>query len=286
VDQSYKEPQPTASDHVELSTGVSIYYERHGSGTPLVLVAGTGCDHVFWRLQLPAYAKEHEVILLDTRGAGRSTVVKDVESYSPAVMADDVAALLEALGIEAAHAAGHSLGSCIVQELALRHPGRVLSAQLHATWSRPDTWLSRAFIGTTRYPLSLGDLQTTFKTVTMWMLSPEYLESRQPERVAQTVTRALVKNPHLQANEGMLGHLYADAVHDTTERLRAIQVPTLVTAGEADLLIPARYGKAVADAIPGARWHLFAGSRATHACPWELEEEFNDVTLSFLREVD
>lgn len=279
------ELQPTAFGHVEVKTGVSLYYERHGSGPPLVLVAGTGCDHTFWRLQVPVYLEDHEVILLDTRGAGRSSVVTDVESYSPAVMADDVAGLLEALGIPAAHVAGHSLGSCIAQELVLRHPERVLSAQMHATWARADLWLNRAFIGTTRYPLALGDLQTTFKTVTMWMLSAEYLQTRLPERVAETVTKTLVKNPHLQPNEGMLGHLRADEVHDTADRLGQIRLPTLVTAGEADLLIPARYGKTVADAIPRARWHLFTGSRATHAYPWELEDSFNEVTRSFLREV-
>jgi pimeloyl-ACP methyl ester carboxylesterase len=283
--QAEAEPRPAAAGHADLATGVSLYYERHGSGTPLVLVAGTGCDHTFWRLQVPVYARDHEVILLDTRGAGQSTVVTDVDSYSPAVMADDVAGLLDALGIPAAHVAGHSLGSCIAQELVLRHPQRVLSAQLHATWARADLWLNRAFIGTTRYPLARGDLQATFKTVSMWMLSPEYLQTRQPERVAQAVTRTLVKNPHLQANEGMLGHLRADEVHDTTGRLAQIRVPTLVTAGEADLLIPARYGRAVADAIPQARWHLFTGSRATHACPWELEGDFTKVTSDFLRQV-
>jgi pimeloyl-ACP methyl ester carboxylesterase len=274
--------EPFASGTVDLDTGIHVYYERYGSGTPIVLIAGTSCDHTFWSFQVPKYASAHEVILLDNRGAGRSSVVADVSSYSPAIMAGDVVALLDVLGVDAAHIAGHSLGSCIAQELALCHPDRVLSAQLHATWARSDQWLKQAFIGTTRYPLAQGDAQFTFKTAMMWMLSPQYLETRQPQRVADMVTRSFVKNPHLQANDGMLGHLWADEVHDTADRLSAVRVPVLVTAGEADYLIPARYGRAVANLIPDARIHVFEGDRSSHALPWEMEEEFTEVTSTFL----
>jgi pimeloyl-ACP methyl ester carboxylesterase len=278
-------PEPTQSGRAELPSGVNLYYERHGSGVPLVLIAGTGCDHLFWARQVLHYAGQHEVILLDHRGAGQSDAPSDVESYTPAVMADDVDALLNVLGVESAHVAGHSLGSCISQELALRHPSRVLSLQLHATWGRADVWLRRAFIGTTRYPLEHGDLQATFKAVTMWMLSPIYLDTWEPPRVAEMVTTAFIKNPNLRADEGMLGHLRADEVHDTLERLADIRVPTLVTAGEADVLIPPRYGEKVAERVPGAEFHLFRGKRSSHAYPWEMEEEFNRVTADFLEGV-
>ncbi len=277
--------EPTQSGLVELSSGMRLYHERHGSGTPLVLIAGTGCDHVFWTLQVPAYAANHEVILLDHRGAGQSDAPEDVGTYTPAALADDVAELLDQLGVGAAHVAGHSLGSCIAQELALRHPDKVLSAQLHATWARADTWLQRAFIGTTRYPLERGDLQGTFKVVTMWMLSPVYLDTWQPQRVADMVSAAFIKNPHLSAGEGMLGHLRADSVHDTLDRLSEITVPTLVTAGECDVLIPPRYGENVAEKIPRAEFHLFLGERSSHAYPWEMEDEFNRVTAEFLDKV-
>lgn len=278
-------PKPRQSGVAELPSGLHLYYERHGSGSPLVLIAGTGCDHVFWTLQVPAYAARHEVILLDHRGAGQSDAPQDIGSYTAAALADDVAALLTQLGVESAHVAGHSLGSCVGQELALRHPDRVLSLQLHATWGRADVWLRRAFIGTTRYPLQRGDLQATFKVVTMWMLSPAYLQSWQPQRLAGMVTAAFIKNPHLRADQGMLGHLRADEAHDALDRLGGIRVPVLVTAGEWDVLIPPRYGKEVAERIPGAELHVFPGERSSHAYPWEMEEEFNRVTGEFLQRV-
>jgi pimeloyl-ACP methyl ester carboxylesterase len=199
-------------------------------------------------------------------------------------MADDLAALLEHLDVGPAHISGHSLGSCVAQQMALRHPRDVRSLQLHATWGRADTWLRRAFIGTTSYPLERGDLQTTFKTVMMWMMSADYLETWQPDTVANMVRTCFIDNPYLQANGGMLGHLEADAAHDCLAQLPTLRIPTLVTAGEADVLIPSRYGEDVARLIPGARFHLFAGPRASHAFNWELESEFAEVTVDFLNE--
>jgi pimeloyl-ACP methyl ester carboxylesterase len=83
----------------------------------------------------------------------------------------------------------------------------------------------------------------------------------------------------------MLGHLRADEVHDTLDRLAEIRVPVLVTAGEWDVLIPSRYGQEVAARIPGADFHVFPGERSSHAYPWEMEDEFNRVTSEFLERV-
>ena len=265
-----------------LADGCELFHEIHGTGEPLVLIAGTGCDHKFWGLQVEKYIEKFQVLLVDMRGAGQSSVSPHPETYSSELLADDVADLLESLGIEAAHIAGHSLGSCIAQQLAIRHPRSVKTLQLHATWAHADAWLQRAFIGTTRYPLAAGDKRQTARTVAMWMLSPEYLNSRQPESVAEMVENCLIKNPHMQANAGMLGHLFADSVHDTRGLLSDIKMPTLVTAGEADLLIPARYGEKVAKEIPAAMFHLLGGPRSSHAYNWELAEEFNRVTYDFL----
>jgi pimeloyl-ACP methyl ester carboxylesterase len=270
---------------VTLPTGVRIAFEVEGHGDPLLLIHGTGCDRTFWRLQMPVYSRHWQVIIVDMRGSGRSEVVTDPSAYTSELLADDLAALLSHLDSGPAHISGHSLGSCVAQQMALRHPHSVRSLQLHATWGRADTWLRRAFIGTTQYPLGQGDLQTTFKTVMMWMMSPDYLETWQPDRVAEMVRGCFIDNPHLQANEGMLGHLHADAAHDSMAELPGIRVPTLVTAGEADVLIPRRYGEAVAGLIPGAQFHLFRGLRACHAFNWELESEFATVTTRFLSQL-
>jgi pimeloyl-ACP methyl ester carboxylesterase len=266
----------------DLPTGVRLYHESEGTGDPIVLLHGTGCDNRFWKLQREAYAGTHRVITVDMRGSGRSDVPTDPTTYTSEVMADDVAALVTSLALEPVHLAGHSLGSCVAQQVAIRHPHLVRSLQLHATWAHADAWLQRAFIGTTRYPLELGDLHATFRTVMMWMLSPEYLTTRGPEQVAAMVRHCFIDNPHQQANQGMLGHLHADEAHDTRALLAQLRVPVLVTAGEQDYLIPARYGVEVAELIDHAELHLFNGPRSSHGVNWEIAAEFNDVTMAFM----
>ena len=81
---------------------------------------------------------------------------------------------------------------------------------------------------------------------------------------------------------GVLGHIHADKTHDVLGRLGEISCPTLVTAGEVDVQVPPRYGKAVADRIPGAKYHEFRGPHASHLACVEMVDEFNRVTLDWL----
>jgi len=262
--------------------GPTIGYDVTGEGSPVLLIAGTGCDRLWWAPQVEAFARRHTVITCDMRGAGRSTIYDDPGDYGSDLMAGDAAALIEHLGLGPVHVMGHSLGSCIVQELALRRPDLLRSAQLHATWGHADEWLARAFVGTMRYLVDRGDPHAAWRTVGMWIFSPRYLAERTPESVAQTVSAAFITNEHLDAGNGLRGHLDADARHDTRGRLSGLTTPTLVTAGELDVCIPPRYGEEVAAELPLARWHLFAGARSAHAYTMEMAEEFNHVSLGFI----
>src|SRR5262245_22618692 len=116
------------------ANGIDVYYEAHGAGDPLLLVAGFGCDHTIWSGLVPALAARHRVILFDNRGTGQTSgAVTGVRQ-----MADDAAGLLDALGPGPAHVAGHSMGGMIAQELALAHPGRVRSLALLSSCARLD----------------------------------------------------------------------------------------------------------------------------------------------------
>src|SRR5262249_5545319 len=117
-----------------------MFYVEAGAGDPLVLVMGFGGDHLAWGLQIPAFAALYRVIAFDNRGVGQ-TDAPDMP-YSTAMMADDTAGLLDALGIERAHVCGVSMGGMIAQEIALRHPARVRPLQLHARLGRPDAYMT------------------------------------------------------------------------------------------------------------------------------------------------
>ena len=262
-----------------LPTGVSVYHEERGAGEPVLLIMGTGGDHSLWDATADVLAERYRVITFDNRGTGSSDQPSDPESYTMRVLADDAAALLDALGIERAHVAGLSLGSTVAQELAINHPQKVISLQLHCTWGRTDAWLDRLF-RSMAYPVEQGDLAAFAVQGFMWTLSPTYLNDF-PEQVAE-VEATYLANPPSQA--GLLGHLHADRTHDAIGRLDRIAAATLITSGEMDWQVPTRYGLEVQWWIPGSRMHVFEGPFSSHCAFIEMADEWNDVTLGFLDE--
>ena len=267
---------------VDLPTGVSLHYETDGSGGPLLLILGTGADHTLWQPTVPAHAERFFVISYDNRGTGRSDCLPKPESYSMRILAEDAVALLDALQIGRAHVSGLSLGSAVAQEIAINHPERVISLQLHCTWGRTDAWLARLF-DSMAYPVERDDLAAFVRQAFMWVMSPAYLEER-PEEVASIERAYILDNPHPPTKEGLLGHLHADRTHDTLDRLAHIRAPTLVTSGEMDWQVPTRYGQAVHERIPCSRLHVFEGPCSSHMAFTELAEEFNALSLAFLAE--
>jgi pimeloyl-ACP methyl ester carboxylesterase len=264
---------------VSLPTGVSLYYEERGSGEPVLVIAGTGGDHSLWDAMADVLAGTHRVITYDNRGTGESDRPTDPESYTMRVLADDAAALLDVIGIERTHVAGHSLGSSVAQELAINHPEKIRSLQLHCTWGKTDAWLDRLF-RSMAYPVERDDLAAFAVQAFMWVLSPTYLEDY-PEQVAE-IEAAYLANPPSAA--ALLGHLHADRTHDALGRLGEITAPTLITSGELDWQIPTRYGLEVQWWISGSRLHVFEGPFSSHCAFIEMADEFNEVSLAFLAE--
>ena len=103
--------------------GVELDYDLGGAGDPVVFIHGAQSDRSVLDNLLPAITKRFEVLSFDQRGIGGSS--KPDHPYSVAMLADDTAALMEAVGFERAHVFGVSMGGMIGQELALRHPRRV-----------------------------------------------------------------------------------------------------------------------------------------------------------------
>lgn len=265
---------------VRLSTGIDCYYEVGGSGDPLLLIMGTSSDHCFWESQRPTYEPFYRTIVYDARGTGQSSQPEDVENYTMAVLADDAAALLDALGIERAHVSGISLGSTTAQELALRHPEKVGTLQLHGTWGAKDRWFQYV-IGQLKYPVEREDRLGFAMAVLPWVLSPAALNN--PE-MHDAILESILTHPHVSSFKGILGHIHADQTHHAIDRLPKIAVPTLITSGEVDWQVPTRLGLAVHQAIIGSELYMFRGPNSSHCAFFEMADEFNRVTLKWLRE--
>src|SRR5262249_448781 len=120
-----------------------IYFETHGAGTPVMLVPGLGRVGSYWNPNIPAFAQKYQVVLHDHRGTGQSS--RSRIHYTVDQMTDDLMAVMNHLEIEKAHLVGHSTGGAIGQTLAAKHPERLISLVIYASWTKADPFFRRVF---------------------------------------------------------------------------------------------------------------------------------------------
>ena len=257
--------------------GIGLFYQDLGdpSGEPVVLIMGWGGDHTAWAFQMQALAGTHRVIALDNRGAGQSDQ-PDVP-YSIAGMAEDVTGLMAALGVARAHICGASMGGMIAQELALRHPARVRTLQLHCTLGRIDpygTFLVESLLRVR----AREDRDEWARAMLPWVICRKTVRER-PEFVQLMLQRSL-DNPYPTSYVGLRRQAEAIGGHDTLERLPGIRVPTLVTLGAEDILVPPAFSREVHARIPGAELTVIPDAGHIHFL--EQPDTFNSAMLAFL----
>ena len=254
---------------------ISMYYVEAGAGEPLMLVMGLGADHLAWGFQFPVFAERYRVIAFDNRGAGQTDAPD--HPYTTRMMADDTVGLMDALGIERAHVLGVSMGGMIAQEIALNHPQRVRSLQLHCTLGRPDPYL-QAQLSAGRVQRRTLTREEAMRAGHLWLFAPVTYGER-PELVEMILQSALA-NPHPMSLTGFERQCDAVQTHDALDRVTAIRCPTLISVADQDILVPPRFSRALADRIPGAELRVIEG--AGHGYFWERPDLFNAMCIDFL----
>jgi len=165
------------------ANGVTINYERQGSGEPLVLIPYLAADNACYAFQVADYAKHFTCFSLDLRGTGASDKPDGV--YSTELFADDVAAFMQVVGITRAHVAGLSLGAAIAMWLGVKRPERVLSLSLHGGWTKSDPFLKTVVESWQVIATALSSVpETTIRgifpscfTPELYAAKPEYIQS-------------------------------------------------------------------------------------------------------------
>jgi pimeloyl-ACP methyl ester carboxylesterase len=257
---------------------LDIWTEQVGQGPDVLLIGGLGDTVESWQFQLDGLADRYRLTVFDNRGAGRT--VLPAGAISAKAMADDAAAVLQALGIGSAHVAGFSMGSAIAQELALRHPELVRSLVLTSTYARPDA-LWRSQLSFWRWLVEVAPSERAFfEAFFTWVYTPR---AHADGSVDQIVEEGL-PFPHPQSVEAFQAQVEVCVAHDTADRLAEIAAPTLVLSGDLDSILPPRFGRAVATAIPDARFEVMAGE--AHQPFQEAPEEWNARVDAFWREVE
>jgi len=239
--------------------GIEIYYERRGSGPPLLYLNGSGATLATMGPVLDPFAARCDLLAHDQRGLGRTEIPPG--PYTMGDYAADAAALLDHVGWDRCRVVGISFGGMVAQELAVTWPERIERLALLCT--------SPGGAGLASYPLhELAELSDEERAATYLPLldtrfTPEWLASHERDRqVAEMLAaRRSGSRPSEQAR-GEREQLLARSRHDVTDRLGRIACPTLVAGGRYDGIAPPANSEAIAARVPGAELRFYEGGHA------------------------
>ena len=252
--------------HAEVA-GRLLHYLRRGEGEPLLLIMGMSGNHLHWgEAFLSHVERDHEAIVFDNRGMGRSD--REEEPFSIADMADDAAGLLDALGIERAHVMGCSMGGMIAQEVASRHPERVRTLVLGCTYAGGEgsALTDQAVMQSLMEAFMSGDRERAIQTGYRFNVSPAYAEAH-PE-TGEEMARIAAELP--ASLRMIMAQMQAIGGHDTSARLGSIEAPTLIVHGTEDQMLPVANARRIAELMPDARLEILEG--VGHLFWWERPE--------------
>jgi|SRR6516225_6624577 pimeloyl-ACP methyl ester carboxylesterase len=231
--------------------GVHIWYAVFGHGSPITLVHGGAGSSRYWGLQIPVLAREYEVIVLDSRGHGRSTRSGEPMTYH--LMADDVLAVMDSLHVSKAALVGWSDGAIIGLDIAIHQPERL--TKLFAFGANSDT------SGTQDV-----DNDPLFK---------EYFRRCEQEYREISPTPA-----EYQEFQKQMQPMWESEPHFSDQQLRNIRVPTWIVDGDHEELIKRQDTDRMARLIPGAREVILMD--VSHFALLQDPKQFNTELLNFL----
>ncbi|MGH2820703.1 MAG: alpha/beta fold hydrolase [Actinomycetota bacterium] len=253
------------------------YLDTGGGGEPVLLVHAFPLSSRMWGPQVEALSDRWRLIAPDLKGFGDSDAPEDPSAYSVEAYADDVAGLLDHLGLDRAPVVGLSMGGYIAFALLRRHPRRIAALVLADT--RPEADPPERIEARTNQQgqVAEGRLGEVQEALIGALLAPTTLDAK-PDVVARV--RGLMDNPpagYIGALEALKGR------PDSTGDLARIDVPTLVVVGEEDGLAPPEAARSMHEHIGGSR--LVVIPQAGHLSNLEAPDAFNGALAEFLREL-
>ena len=245
-------PAPTASGYV-THDGARIYYSTYGRGSPVILLHGGLANQIYWGDQVgPLTADHHRVILIDSRGHGRSS--RDARPYTYELMASDVVAVMDALKVRRAAVVGWSDGAIIGLVMTLKDPDRLtrvfaFAANMDPSGVKPDTETNPTFarfIG--EAAKSYAELSPTPKGFADFTAAVERMWDTEPNYAASDLAR--------------------------------ITTPVAIVDGDHDEAIKRSHTEYLARSIPGAK--LIILKNVSHFAMLQDPAQFDAALLGFL----
>lgn len=255
---------------------VDLPHSDHGprGATAIVLLHGFPLDHRMWRAQKQALeAAGFRVIVPDLRGAGKAPMGRSAPTVRE--YAGDVLRLADRAGLRRFVVAGFSLGGYVALEICRQAPERLAGLALVDTRAEPDSEEARAGRMATIDKVKANGMQVVVDAMLPKMLTP----AAPPALVDEVRAMMLAQPP-----AGAVGALAAMASRpDSRPTLPQVRAPTLILVGQDDPITPPEASKAMAAAIPGARYQVVHG--AAHLAPMERADEISAALVAWMREI-
>jgi pimeloyl-ACP methyl ester carboxylesterase len=247
-------PAPIATSRTGQAhvNGISIHYAMYGHGSPVIFLHGGLSNADYWGHQAPPVAARHTVVLMDSRGHGRST--RDARPYGYDLMADDVVALIDELKIPKADIVGWSDGGIIGLDLAMRHKGRIGKVFAFAA----NTVTAGVVDGVEKNPTFAAFIARAGKEYAAYSTTPKEYD-------------AFVKQ---------ISKMWAEQPNWTDAQLKAIDRPILVVDGDHDEAIKREHTEYIAATIPHAG--LLILPNGSHFAFLQDPAQFTFAILHFL----
>lgn len=265
--------------------GVRLHYEEAGTGTPLVFVHEFGGDHRSWEPQMRHFARRYRCVAFAARGYPPSDVPTEAARYGQARAADDVAAVIDAVGAGPAHVVGNSMGGFATLHLGLRHPDRARSLVVAGCGygAHPDR--AAGFRAESETIAAAFETEGSASVAAWYGVGPARVqyESKDPRGHAEHV-RVLAEHDPTGAALTMRNVQAArPSLYDLRDALAALELPVLVVAGdedegvlETDLMLKRTIPRAGLAVLP----------RTGHLTNLEEPALFNGLVEDFLARAD
>lgn len=253
------------------ANGISINYTIEGEGPWIALSHSLACNLHMWDEEAKRLSKRYKVLRYDTRGHGESSA--PAGAYTLELLADDLHALLQALGVQSAHFVGLSMGGMIGQTYALKYPGMFKSLALCDTTSRYPAAAASLWAERIKTVEAQGMEPLVASTLERWFTAP--FRQARPEVVAKVA--AMIRSTPVP---GYVGCSHAIPKINVTARLKEIRCPSVVIVGKDDPGTPVAMAEEIHQALPGSE--LVVIPSAAHLSNLEQPDAFNQALTKFL----
>jgi pimeloyl-ACP methyl ester carboxylesterase len=271
--------------HALTQDGVRLYYEETGSGISVIFVHEYAGDFRSWEPQLRHFGQRYRAIATNARGYPPSDAPPTVASYSQTLAADDIAAVLDHLGIDKAHIVGLSMGGFATLHFGFRYPGRARSLCVAGCGYGAEPAQRERFRSEAEAVAAFIDQHGMQAFAEKYAYGPTRVQfENKDSRGFAEFKRMLAEHDAVGARNTQLGvQRERPSLYDLVDEMRRLTIPTLILTGDEDwpCLQPALLMK---QSIHSAA--LAVMPNCGHAINLEDADEFNRIVGSFLGQVD